>query len=140
MPFDGTSFGELSLQNDKPRAATVIVKSDTATMIVISKRNYKRVLDYELRQQDDQAIAKLRQFDLFKQMTKLKMSNMRFYFKEKKFIRGSYLFRQGDLINGVFCIMEGEARLVKETWKMTNDTSSAPPTRRSDEGDDLLRE
>jgi CRP-like cAMP-binding protein len=118
VPFGGTSFGELSLQLDRPRQASVFVKSPMASLIVLSKRNYKRVLDSDLRQQHEQAVAKIRQFDLFKQITKLKLNNLRFYFVEQQFKRGAYLYRQGDPINGVFCILNGEAKLIKETWSM----------------------
>jgi CRP-like cAMP-binding protein len=109
IPFGGTSFGELSLQLEKPRQATVFVKSKNASLIVLSKHNYKRVLDSDLRQQNELAVAKIRQFELFKQITKLKLNNLRYYFHEKSIKRGSYLYRQGDSINGVFCILSGEA-------------------------------
>lgn len=49
------------------------------------------------------------------------MNNLRFYFIEKQFSRGTYLFRQGELINGVFCILEGEAKLIKEMWTMAKE-------------------
>ena len=49
------------------------------------------------------------------------MNNLRFYFIEKQFKRGTYLFRQGELINGVFCILEGEARLIKEMWTLAKE-------------------
>ena len=49
VPFGGNSFGELSLQLEKPRQATVYVKTPKASLIVLSKRNYKRVLDTDLR-------------------------------------------------------------------------------------------
>ena len=40
----GYSFGELALINDKPRAATVYVRSSKCIMAVLNKRDYLRVL------------------------------------------------------------------------------------------------
>ena len=46
------------------------------------------------------------------------MRNLYYYFKDLTLKRGRYLFRQGDPINGVFCILSGEVKLVKEQWTM----------------------
>lgn len=70
---------------------------------------------------------------MFKQLSKLKLSNLRFYFQELEFIRGAYLWRQGDLVNGIFCIISGEARLVKEAWTMTANPAKAKGAESTDE-------
>jgi len=87
-------------------------------MIVLRKQHYNRELASDDRQKNELAVAKIRQFELFKQITKLKLNSLRFHFHEKDIKRGSYLYRQGDSINGVFCILSGEASLIKETWRM----------------------
>lgn len=126
VDFKGTSFGEMALQNDKPRAATVSIKSDDAILIALNRRNFKKLLDAHLKAEHETAVAKIRQFELFKPITRLKMNNLRFYFHEKTYKRGQYLYRQGDILNGVFCILEGEARLIKETWTLTNQNDPEP--------------
>jgi hypothetical protein len=74
--------------------ATVFVTSEEATLAVLTKRNYKKVLGAIYKASIDLFISKIRKFELFKQFTKIKMTNsLRHYFIEQKFQRGSYLFR-----------------------------------------------
>jgi len=40
----GQSFGEKSIEEDKPRAATVYVKSDNIIVAVLTKKDYKHVI------------------------------------------------------------------------------------------------
>lgn len=56
IDFKGHSFGELSLLYERPRQATVYISSPTASLIVLSKRNYKKVLGASLKAKHDQAI------------------------------------------------------------------------------------
>lgn len=118
VSFNGTFFGERSLQSDKPIAATVFVKSQQAAFITLSKRDYKRQLGADLKAKDELEIGKIRQFEVFRQLSRIKMDSLKYYFIEKQFKRGQYLFRQGDLIDGVFCILDGGANLIKEMWTM----------------------
>jgi len=100
--------------NDKPRAATVFVRSEQAVLLVLSKKDYIKVLGDSDKQKIELAIANVQQFDIFKQFTKIKMRNLYYYFKDLNLKRDRYLFRQGDPINGVFCILSGEVKLVTE--------------------------
>jgi hypothetical protein len=73
VSFNGTFFGERSLQSDKPIAATVFVKSQQASFITLSKRDYKRQLGADLKAKDELAIGKIRQFEVFRQLSRIKM-------------------------------------------------------------------
>lgn len=56
----GYSFGELALINNKPRAATVYVRSNKCIMAVLNKRDYLKVLGDSFKQMVDQKINKIR--------------------------------------------------------------------------------
>ena len=58
--FNGDSFGEQSLLHDKPRMATVYVISETASLAMLSKRNYKKVLGAIYKATIDLFISKIR--------------------------------------------------------------------------------
>jgi hypothetical protein len=62
-------------------------------MIVLRKQHFNRELASDIRQENELAVAKIRQFELFKQITKLKLNSLRFNFHEKNIKRGSYLYR-----------------------------------------------
>ena len=123
----GYSFGELSLVNNKPRAATVYVRSNKCIMAVLNKRDYLRVLGDNFKQMVDEKIARIQQFEFFKPFTKFKLRALVYYFQERTgdsaYKRNQYIYRQGDPVDGVYCILQGEVKRLKEDWVMTRDAS-----------------
>lgn len=74
--------------------ATVFVTSEEATLAVLSKQNYKKILGTIYKAATELFIGKIRKFELFKQFTKIKITNsLRHYFIEQKYTRGAYLYR-----------------------------------------------
>jgi hypothetical protein len=49
------------------------VKSQQASFITLSKRDYKRQLGADLKAKDELAIGKIRQFEVFRQLSRIKM-------------------------------------------------------------------
>ena len=67
----------------------------------------------------------IQEFDMFKQLSRNKLKGIyRFFFsKDKnqepyKAKRGQYLYKQGDSINGIFCILQGSVQRIKENWQV----------------------
>ena len=76
----GYSFGELSLINNKPRAATVYVKSGKCITAVLNKRDYLRCLGDSYKQSIDEKIEKIQQFMYFKPFTRIKLRQLIYFF------------------------------------------------------------
>ena len=120
----GYSFGELALINNKPRAATVYVRSSRGIMAVLNKRDYLRVLGDNFKQMVDEKISRIQQFDYFKPFSKFKLRALVYYFKEMTgdaaYTRDQYIYRQGDHVDGVYCLVKGEVKRIKEDWVKDN--------------------
>ena len=93
----GYSFGELSLINNKPRAATVYVRSNKCIMAVLNKRDYLRVLGDSFKQMVDEKIHRIQEFEYFKPFTKFKLRALVYYFQERTgesaYCRDQYIYR-----------------------------------------------
>ena len=66
--------------NNKPRAATVYVRSNKCIMAVLNKRDYLKVLGDSFKQMVDAKIAKIQQFEYFKPFTKIRLRQLVYYF------------------------------------------------------------
>ena len=123
----GDSFGQDALINENPRNATCYVMTEHASTAVLTKNDFRRVLLERERQRVDHKIAQILKFDLFRYMTKRRLKNIyRIFFNPKNMepyvaVRNQYLYRQGDPIDGVYCILEGNVRSIKETWQDIED-------------------
>ena len=77
--------------------------------------------EYE-RKKTDEKINKIRQFDLFKTVTNKRLKNMyRFFYNpatEEPYEaqRNQYLFRQSDPVDGIYCLLSGQVKQIKEAW------------------------
>ena len=76
----GYSFGELSLINNKPRAATVYVRSARCITAVLNKRDYLRCLGESYKRTIDEKIEKIQQFMYFKPFTRIKLRQLIYFF------------------------------------------------------------
>ena len=57
---------------------------------------------------------------------------------EKPFVatRNQYLFRQSDPIDGIYCILEGQVKRIKEIWNIDENemvSEGKPPVKKSEE-------
>jgi CRP-like cAMP-binding protein len=71
----------------------------------------------------DFKVSKIQQFELFRPVSKRKLKNIfRLFYNEKgepyTAQRNQYLYRQGDPVSGIFCILSGELNRIKENWQL----------------------
>ena len=101
------------------------VRSNKCIMAVLNKRDYLKVLGDSFKQMVDVKIHKIQQFEYFKPFTKIRLRQLVYYFIEKTgdkaYVRDQYIYRQGDAVDGVYCILKGEVKRIKENWVMTKD-------------------
>lgn len=84
----GKSFGEKAIEENKPRAATVYVKSDSILVAVLTKSDYKKVIGDAIIRQQEKQIDKFLTFNALSGMGRMKMRSLAYYFVEKTYSKG----------------------------------------------------
>lgn len=103
------SFGELALISNARRAATIICKSD-AELLTLNKMDFKKIFSSIL-------VTEEEKFNYFEKMFgeklggKTELIELQYKFHEKKYCRNSIIFKEGDPIDYIYIIREGEVQL-----------------------------
>eukprot|EP00347_Sterkiella_histriomuscorum_P000821 403374386 len=110
--IDGSSFGELALLEQKPRAATIRCLQNSHFM-VLTKNDYVRVIGKIERRAYNDKINFLRNIPVFSLLTRTSLGKMTYYFENKSCIRDSFLYKEGDQADYVYIIKSGEFEATK---------------------------
>jgi CRP-like cAMP-binding protein len=92
----GKSFGEKAIEEDKPRAATVYCRSQNVVLATLTRHDYHKVIGDSFRSQMDLAIKCMRQFEIFTELSDLRLKSIYYYFKEINATKDRILYRQGE--------------------------------------------
>ena len=109
---DGAAFGELALEDNKPRAASIQCKIDTH-FAVLDKADYKRILAKLVKEKRMEVVNFLQTLPLFKTWTKGSLTKLSFLFKEKFFVRKQLVFKEKDAPEEVYIVRDGEFQFYK---------------------------
>ena len=115
MINQGGCFGQDSLIEDTTRNATCTAMSRKLITVILTKPDYKRVVQPRQKQHRDRGLDEIMRFDLFSKdkvnRRQLKKFFRDFYDKETEFpyvkSAGEYLYKQGDPVeqDGIYCIL-----------------------------------
>lgn len=103
----GAVFGEVALQTDAPRAATIIARQK-ASVTTLSRQVFKKIFASALNKVHEKVDFFKTNFPFLQNTSLVKFS---YEFFEKRYSRGSVLFRQGEPIEEVFLIKEGSVEV-----------------------------
>ena len=103
----GGSFGELALENSKPRAASIKCKVNSH-FLALEKNDYNRMIGKLVRDKRNNTVSFLQSLPIFINTTKGSLSKLTYNFKEKEYINGQIVYREGDESNEIYLITEGE--------------------------------
>jgi CRP-like cAMP-binding protein len=109
----GDSFGELALISERPRAASVIAKGHLS-LLVLKKTQFKAILGAISEKKVSLKVKQLKNFPYFASWSKNALSRLTFYFRLSQISHNQALFTQGERVNGIFFIVEGEFILTKK--------------------------
>lgn len=107
----GDAFGEAAIINDKPRYFSVIA-NENVTVATLHKTDYFK-LEGNQEKQISEKVEFLRTIDAFKTWSRVSLYNLSFYFKELKYIRGTVVYKEGDIPNVIYLIKEGEFKFTQ---------------------------
>lgn len=119
----GQGFGDLALVNSQPRAASIKATSDS-DFAVLSKKDFNTIIGEEVKKDLESKTMVLKNIPAFNHLTKTTLKKMTFYMDERRFFRGSYLFKEGENIKGLYLIKDGEFEVSKKFKKTLNEKYS----------------
>ncbi len=91
---EGAYFGELALQDTKPRTATVFCKDD-CMFGTLSKRDYQALVGTSQKRKQAEEIRFFKQYRIFANAVKNKMKHLRYYMVPKRFDHNQVVFKEG---------------------------------------------
>lgn len=114
----GSIFGEVGLLMRKPRSASVICNSDT-DFAVLTSEDYAKILEAVDRNEMEERMEFFIE-NLFQELQAEVAIRLSYMFKKSKFMKGNYIYKQGEKANEVFLIKKGEIQIytkIKEADK-----------------------
>lgn len=103
----GSSFGELGLLRGEKRAATITCKEPT-TLAILTKTDFDTILRENQAKLLNDKISFLLSIPIFSQWSQTMMSKGSYYFNERNYIKGEFVYREGDAAGEVYIVVEGE--------------------------------
>ncbi|OMJ95888.1 hypothetical protein SteCoe_612 [Stentor coeruleus] len=104
---DGGCFGELALENDKPRQASIKCKTPCHFAYLL-KKDYQIVLLREIRDLRNTIVNFLYSLPLFRNFTKGFLTKISYSLKEKSFKKGQIIYQEGEFSDEFYMVKEGE--------------------------------
>jgi CRP-like cAMP-binding protein len=124
----GQAFGEMALQTDQPRTATVRALNNLH-LAKLDRSDYLRVIKSHYDKQTIEIYSFLRKVSLFSDWPDLKLQKLAPMFVIKRLIRGQNVVNEGESVNEISFLKEGEFQ-VNRLFNNKQDTVSiiSPPS------------
>ena len=125
---NGASFGELALENSKPRAASIKCKV-SSHFIYLEKADYDRIMSKIVVEKRESLVIFLQSLPIFQNYTKGRLTKLSYIFKEKFFNKKYTIYAEGDIADEIFIIKEGQVgfyKILKNTTEQKKSQDSLP--------------
>jgi CRP-like cAMP-binding protein len=109
----GETFGELALLTDKPRAASILAKTDL-TLAQLVKSDYLAILQELEAEQLNRKIAFFQSIPIFQDWTKQSLKKLTYYIKTERFKQGSVVYLEDAPSTDVFIVRQGEFKFYRQ--------------------------
>lgn len=124
----GAAFGELALEQNKPRAASIYCIQDSH-FGVLDKSDYRRILLRHVKESQMESVLFLQSLPMFSNYTRDTIRKLLFFFKERDYHRNQVVYKEGDTSASVFIVKSGEFKFVKRM--LVSKASTVQPIRAS---------
>ena len=115
----GNIFGEVGLLMRKPRSASVICNSDTDFAILTSE-DYAEILEAVDRKEMESRMEFFIK-NLFQELQPEVAIRLSYMFKKSKFMKGNFIYKQGEKANEVFLVKKGEIQIYTRIKESENE-------------------
>lgn len=110
---DGAGFGELALESEKPRQASIRCKTP-CHFLYLDKKDYKECLGKVVKEKRNLFVEFLFSLPLFSAFTKGTLTKISYAFKEKVLKKSQILYKEGDLPEFFYVVGKGEIGFYKK--------------------------
>lgn len=110
----GRVFGELALEMDTPRTATIYAKENTHFAVITRAAFKKIVKSTKSAELINKKINYLKGLFLFKHIPKRSISTMMYYFIEQNCSFNQCIYRKGEVSDRIFFIVSGGVRVCQD--------------------------
>jgi CRP-like cAMP-binding protein len=111
--YAGSSFGELALISDKPRSASVQAR-ERSSFLVLTKTDFKKILGSMSENKLLNQVKFLQRVHYFQNWSKSSLTKIAYYFDTLKFKKNQPVYKEGDQVEGIYFIREGEIVIEKK--------------------------
>jgi CRP-like cAMP-binding protein len=108
----GASFGELALNDNKPRAATIRC-AETTTFAVLNSVGYDKVFRKIMKKKQSERITFLKSIPYFNKLTNMALSKFGYEHEIVKFKRNQTVYMEGNKCEYVYIVIDGIFELSK---------------------------
>lgn len=115
----GASFGELSLLEDKPRAATILCLENTR-FATLDKEPFNKVIGRMLRKKFAKDVEFISKFPFLKGLTRKTKTKICYPMETRTFVRGQTLYNEGDPVENILFLESGEFETTKNVYVKKN--------------------
>ena len=112
----GDKFGERALKYGIPRAASVQCLTN-CSFCVLEKSQFKQIFDKFFDKKFSLLTEMLKTLPIFKGHSNNFIQKLGYFFRSKKFLKGSVIYNEGDPANEIFFIQEGQFILSRKFTK-----------------------
>ena len=119
----GGSFGELALISDRPRSATIEAR-ERSSFLVLFKTDFTKILGGIAEKRLAIIIKFMQELIYFRSWSKVSLVRLAYFFSLKRYKRGQYLYHEGDSVDGIYFIKEGEVTITKRKHLSATDSSA----------------
>ncbi|TNV87944.1 hypothetical protein FGO68_gene15687 [Halteria grandinella] len=111
----GMSFGELALNNNQPRAATIACREDCHFAVMV-KADYQKCLQTITKKHLQTILDFLRELPFIKHgmSSRSQLIKLQFNLHKKEYKRGQFVTKESDPLEHVFIIIKGEFEVTKK--------------------------
>ena len=110
---DGDCFGELALESNKPRQASIKCKG-SCHFIYLHKSDYKECMGKFIKDRRGQIVDFLYSLPSFRGFTKGTLTKISYSMKETKYKKGQIIYNEQDLSNNLYIVALGELGFYKK--------------------------
>lgn len=108
----GDTFGERAIMLSIPRAASIQCAS-ACHLAVLNASDYRKILDNMFEEKFDSIVEVLKKLPILQGFSKNYVQRLGYYFKQKKYRKGQFVYKEKDKADCIFIIQDGEFRILK---------------------------